>query len=112
MDLDSNDGMGGKRGNLPVTTGVGITETAPELFWLKGVGILYVLIVFIAVGGIVGSMPLAVFSAFCTFVFIRTMIDKKPRHYLLHMLQYYFVLKKNYSYRPSYCRQKKQEPTK
>lgn len=85
---------------LPVTTSSNVGAGAPGLLGLKGFGFAYVAAVFLLGAMVLNSFPIGLLAAVGTYIFIRRMVDDKPRDYLLHMLRFRFGLPRKYTHRP------------
>lgn len=86
--------------DLPVTRSVSITESGFPVFGLKGFGFLYVFAAFLIGAFAINDFLVGLGMAAATFLFIRTMVDGKPRDFLLHLVRFYITLPKHYHHRP------------
>jgi hypothetical protein len=87
---------------LPVTEAVVVTESSFPVFGLKGFGFAWVFIVFIVIAGFCQNFPLGLICAGLTYVFIKRMIDDKPRYYLVHLARFVLVVPKFLYHRPGW----------
>lgn len=89
------------RKQLPSTKAIGAGKLDFTLMGLKGFSWLFVFVTCLLMQMASDSFPLAMGSGIFAYWFIKVFIDGKPRDWLIHLVQFYTTLPRQFYHRPN-----------